>query len=229
MSKHKKQTNKLPEENIFLKSLTLTEDFRNLKKGYKIKFDSPITLLVGENGTGKTTVLDLIRSYYDVKTRSYMKSNTGKKIRVYGSKLETEEVFYFDFHSDDMKYSGYFGEDMGSQVSAIWASSGEGAVTQFFSTGITKKESSLILLDELGRGGSIRTHYLYSIFLDKLATKNRNQIIAATHSPIIISELAEHPYCSLYSMEHNRYMKLEDFLKSQKDISKSRFLIKKKN
>lgn len=223
----KQKTQKTSERNIFVKSITLTENLRNLKKGYKIKFDSPITLLVGENGTGKTTILDLIRSYYDIETRSY-KSSLGKKIRIFGSKLEKEDVFYFDFHSDDMKYSGYFGDDISSQISTIWASSGEGALTQFLSTGITKKESSLILLDEMGRGGSIRTHYLYLMFLDKLATKNRNQIIAATHSPIIISELAGRPYCSLYSMEHNRYMKPEEFLKSQKDISKSCFLIKKK-
>lgn len=212
------------ELNLFLRSLVLTQDFRNLKKGYKIEFDSPITLLAGENGCGKSSVLDLIRSYYGAKAGSYYKQKEfGKIIEVKGKPLGKDEVGYFDFHSDDKKFDGDFGEDMESQVLAILSSSGQGGLIQFASSGILKRKNSLILLDELGRGFSPRTQYLFCNLLIKSTTKNGNQIIAATHE-IPILELSREPFCRIYSMEENKCMDFKEFLKSQIDFSKSPFI-----
>ncbi len=206
------------EYSIFLKKLRLTDDVRNLKQGLEIEFDSPITLLVGDIGVGKSTLLDLIRSQYNIDSGSYMKQDMDKHLEVEDTGFITENIRYYDFHSQDMKYSGSFGSDMGSQLQAMWQSSGQGALSQFAATGLQHTRESLIILDEIGRGASPKLKYRFRDFLAKMAIM-KNQVIASTHS-VEIMNMAGLDICKLYSVEHLQYMTLDAFLDAHLKLDK---------
>lgn len=69
---------------LFLNKVTLIKSLRGFRRGFPIDFDSDITILVGDNGTGKTTLLDLIRSC--CKVNSFWKSDLSGYAIIEGKK-----------------------------------------------------------------------------------------------------------------------------------------------
>jgi predicted ATPase len=206
----KKQTT----QEFYLKRLEFIKDFRGFSKGFSINFDSALTILVGENGSGKSTLLNLIRSEYSSDNKKKIWAEQLKDyILIQGEKPTIEQVKYFDFHSDDMKYASIFGEDISSQISAQRASSGQGITLQMVATGILKSKNSLLLIDEAARGYSpnMQTQFAHGIYLSTLM--HSNQVILATHSEYIM-KLSRMPNCKLYSVEHKKYMTYEEFQKA---------------
>ena len=55
--------NSMPPEYSYLHDLPVV---RYLNKAGSIKFEKPVTFLVGENGTGKSTLLEGIQLYSDI-------------------------------------------------------------------------------------------------------------------------------------------------------------------
>lgn len=201
---------------MLLDKIKVTKDVRCLSKGLEIEFSTPLTLLVGDIGTGKSTMLDMIRGAYGVKGRSYFKEDTGlgKNVKVTGNATK-KDVMYYDFHSDDMKYAGVFGEDMGAQLVAMNASSGQGALLQLKSSGILDARGSLILFDSIGRDCSIKAKNTLATFLVPFCSNRKNQVIASTHEREIMLLEGIPDFARLYSMEHLQFMNYDDFLETQ--------------
>ncbi len=206
--------------NLPLRKMTFTRDCRCFKTGYEIEFTTPITLLVGEIGTGKSTLLDILRFYHGIEDTSYFKGDhTGEfkdVVSVESVGLAQDRVKYFDFHSGDRKFATSFGEGdaVFGQLAAMRASSGQGLALQFRDSGVIAAERSLILLDEIGRGASPRTQEVYAQVLMKLSLEKKDQIIASTHSERIMRLAKDYDelFCRLYSVEHKRHMGYDEFL-----------------
>ncbi len=206
---------------LYIKRLEIIKDLRTFKKGFSIDFDVPITILVGENGTGKSTLLDLIRTEYapEAGVSVWRPMNLEGYAKITGIKPKKEQAYYFDFHSSDTKYLGIFGDDMESQLNTMTASSGIGVVGQIHSTGMLRSQNSLLLLDEFARGFSpkLQKHFAKGLYLSTLQYKN--QVIVSTHSEYLMGYEAM-PECKLYSVEHKKYMSYEEFMNQHLNTKK---------
>ncbi|MBI4440666.1 AAA family ATPase [Candidatus Woesearchaeota archaeon] len=191
---------------LFVEWVEITKDIRGFSRGFSLDFTAPLTILVGENGTGKSTLLDLIRSHYT--SSGLWQDDLKEYARVTG--LQSPSVKYFNFHSDDFKYSTLFGPNMDAQLAAMRRSSGEGVTLQLVACGILAANNSLLLLDEVARGYSPAFQARCAQGIYSLVSKG-NQLIVASHSEYVM-ELGYMPDCKLYSVEHRRYMTPKEFL-----------------
>ena len=195
---------------LLLKSITCIDDIRKFKKGDIIKFEKQLTLLAGDNGVGKSTILDAIRCKFKIQDISYLKPDEIDKAFEFEM---TDNVVckYIDFHAEDKKYAGSFGDDIMLQIAQGRQSSGESTLSLLLSKQLDKIENSLILLDEYGRGSSKRREILLVKILTNLLNKN-NQIIVITHNDYILKNEnyhSEKDNVGLYYLEERKYTSFE--------------------
>ncbi len=128
---------------------------------------------------------------------------------------KSEEKFgakYYDFHSDDKKYSHSFGDDMMGQIAALNNSSGIGSLLQFNNSGIKTTRDSLIILDEPERGMAPKIQSKFADMFMEMAILGGNQIIISSHSEYLLA--AGEVFGQIYSVEHKRFFDTKaDFLK----------------
>ena len=170
-----------------------------LKKGkeYAIR---QLTLLVGDNGTGKTT---FIESVVDAIKAAGKGENSIAAIRM--DEHEMSGYRCVDFESDNprMKSDSIF------DVASRWRSHGETNM-DILINGLLAEKDTLILLDEPDQALSIRScARLYRAF-EKSVNENGNQIIASVHSQTMM-ELAG----QVLSLEHGRWVSARAFIRSQ--------------
>jgi len=193
----------------YIKSLTFLKDFRCFKIYDKIDFKSGLNLIVGDQGTGKSTILGLIR-----KPKNYQHD----KIAF----LEIPEpcsVGGFDFEKDNLRTQPAFSNNipMEFQIQSMFMSHGE--VNTFIHQSLTESKNApknaILILDEPDQALSIRSTWHLCKILEDAINKNNLQVIAAVHNPIIITFAKK-----VYSVEHRKWMKSTDFIRSQKPIAK---------
>ena len=168
---------------------------RHLKKTGGITLDKPVTFLVGENGTGKSTLIEAIavamgfnaeggsRDFYfnTRKTHSdlYEHLQIIKSVRPYdGFFLRAESFYntasYLEENSTLLRYGG---------VSFHEQSHGE----SFLSLEINRFDGNgLYILDEPEAALSPQRLMSLIVAIDELVKKN-SQFIIATHSPILMA------------------------------------------
>ena len=168
---------------------------RHLKKTGGITLDKPVTFLVGENGTGKSTLIEAIavamgfnaeggsRDFYfnTRKTHSDLYENLQiiKSVRPYdGFFLRAESFYntasYLEENSTLLRYGG---------VSFHEQSHGE----SFLSLVINRFDGNgLYILDEPEAALSPQRLMSLLVAIDELV-KNNSQFIIATHSPILMA------------------------------------------
>ncbi len=203
---------------MLLDKIRFKEAIITIPKDFELEFKSKITLLVGDNGCGKSTILDAIRSHFEIADPSYMKRDY-RSLEV-SPEIAKESVMYFDSHAMDKKFSGTFGDDMNLQLKTMRLSSGQGLLTQMIERGFFKAKKKVIILDEPCRGLSLKKQYLLFEGFMQSCMINDNQLILSTHSEVFM-RLAKldpciHYSCSLFSVEAMRYMTYEEFIESQK-------------
>lgn len=199
-------------ENLFLKSVELTENVEPLKKGFKVNFNKSICVLVGDNGVGKSTVLECLGTYFGFKDDTYLKrSKMGDKIIV--DKLESFPIKYLDFHGGDKKFSGAFGDDMILQMQQMRASSGQCTLALVNSGKFTDFNGGLILLDEPCRGLSLKNQSGIGNFVKNFVKFRDCQIVLTTHSLVILKSLAS--IAQFFSIEMGADISCAEYIGSQ--------------
>lgn len=162
----------------------------------KIDFHKNVTFLVGENGTGKSTLMEAIALNYGFnpeggsKNFNFSTKNShsllGKHIRLAkGTKkpkdgffLRAETFYNVASNIDDLGVTNFYGGD-----SLHKQSHGE----SFFSLFIHRLfGNGLYLFDEPEASLSIQKQLAFLVRLHELVKQN-SQFIIATHSPIILS------------------------------------------
>jgi predicted ATPase len=179
-----------------LTKLKINEDWRGFKKNFTIEF-KPITLLVGDQGSGKSSLINLIYSH--VKRQPLAKSSFVTS--------DKTPIRAFDFEHDNPRTLGYFRDDdsMLGQIQSKFASHGE--VVKGLLETLTDVKNTCFLLDEPDMALSPRSCYELLRFISKSVFKSKNQIIAAVHNPILIEGVSE-----VYSVEYQCWMTGSEFL-----------------
>jgi len=184
-----------------LKSIRFIRDYRCFKKDDAFTFRPGINLLVGEQGTGKSTLINIVRD----------EGKGGKtKDRTITLEATPIKMMAFDFEKDTPRGKSYFNDDMDmiAQVQCLFVSHGEmnNAILKALGT----HKEILFMMDEPDMALSIRScHKLVGLF--KKAAEEKCQVIAAVHNPIIIEAFPE-----VLSLEHRKWMTSKDFIDAHK-------------
>jgi len=177
-----------------------------------MRFPSPVTFFVGENGSGKSTVLEAVAvgcgfnpsggSRNNVYDYIPTESSLASQIRLiwnfkmmHGFFLRAESFFNFASHIDDLRnspgggsaYEAYGGRSLHER------SHGESFMALFenrFNRGI-------YLLDEPEAALSPVKQLKFLALLDDLVKAGESQFIIATHSPILLS----YPGATIYKFD----------------------------
>ena len=179
---------------FFLHSLTFKEDHRCFKQGDKIDFLPGVNLLVGEQGSGKSSLLALIQKY---------------DCDVLNWDASCVETRHFDFEKDNLRTRTSMSNNhdvFHLQLATLWKSHGETA--NAILKVLYQVKNIAVLMDEPDQALSIRScHALVESF--KVAVSNGCQIIACVHNPIVISGFEE-----VISLEHRKIMSSKEFIQS---------------
>lgn len=179
-----------------------------------LDFTAPITFFVGENGSGKSTVMEAIavgcgfnpsggsrNNIYDYKPTE---SSLAHHLRLIwnfkmtqGFFLRAESFFNFATHIDDLRegpkgenaYEPYGGGSLHEK------SHGESFMALFEN----RFKSGIYLLDEPEAALSPKKQLVFLARLHELLKTGEAQFIIATHSPILLS----YPNANIYSFDEN--------------------------
>ena len=184
-----------------LKSVKIIKNIRKVFKAGETIPLRPLTFLVGDNGSGKTTFLESLSS-------RFVNGESGE-IEISKEELKGLQGYsHFDLEKhnprkQDERSITLFG------IVSVFRSHGEMNMDLFVHD-FAEKQNEIILLDEPDQALSIRSIYrLFKIF-EKMIS-NGCQIIAAVHSQTLMELVDE-----IYSMEHRKWMTCSEFLKTQK-------------
>jgi predicted ATPase len=189
---------------IHLKSVEFKENQRCFKKGDIFAFEN-VTLLVGDQGTGKSTLLELLAKN-DNKLEISLTENTHKK----GIK-----TFYFDSEKmnprtkDPAHYGTKNTISFGDAIKSRFTSHGE-TLSLFTVEAIKKANDCVVFLDEPESGLSIRNQFKLINEIDN-ALERQCQLVIATHCLPLIQHQKH-----VLSLEHKKWISSDLFLNDQK-------------
>jgi predicted ATPase len=164
----------------------------------EVRFQSPVTFLVGENGSGKTTLLEAIAARCAIRPgggRSYAETEddrAGTAISdavevTFGGRRPKGLFLRADRFADTMAHAGRIPmPTTGEWRLADEQSRGEG-VLSLLTARVDASEGMLFILDEPETGLSPQRQMALLCLLDELHRDGRSQALVATHSPILMS------------------------------------------
>lgn len=198
----------------YLKKLVLKEEIRGVKP-VTIEFKSQVTGIVGENGIGKSTLMQAIKSHYKQDefakryAQSFFTDLDGVKDISEIERGPEHKIVFIDFIIDQLRTASMFDHDnIHLQMRQQRSSAGE--VSLSFFNELESIDNSLIILDEPTTGLSPRLSELLSNFIFNLAFLKKNQILVTTHSERLMKKISNLE--SLYSMEHMDYVTYDEFI-----------------
>lgn len=198
-------------KNFFFKKITFNEEFRCFKQGEVFEFKPGINLLVGDQGCGKSSMFHVIMkfgqynidaeydessnyTFLDTESMNPRLKNSWEAHREFKSKNEYE-MAEFEHGRDSLIYDYNYQSHGQIMLPLILAQK--------------KIKGKTILIDEPEAGLSIRSQYKVLEHYKQLAEKN--QLIIATHSLVLISEIGE-----VLSLEDKMWMTSDEFIYTQK-------------
>lgn len=163
----------------------------------EIAFRAPLTILVGENGSGKTTILEAVAARCGIRPgggRSYQQFEHERPDTALSAATQVDAVRgmkgYFvraDLLHEMQARTGRLPlTTTGEWREATEQSRGEG-VLSLLTARVDASEGMLFLLDEPETGLSPQRQMALLVLLDELHRDGRSQAVVATHSPILMS------------------------------------------
>jgi predicted ATPase len=214
--KHLKAFESTGQDDIYIKSVEVVSDIYPLKSGLKLEFNKKITIIVGDNGVGKSTLLECLRKHYKSPSVSYM----ARKIEPGHIKVDdvgTNFNFtYIDFHGDDLKFATSFVDGlMDQQIQQMRASSGQVSISLLNNAlgNIEKVKNGVVILDEPCRGQSIKNKWKVVNLIHGLSSKFNCQVILTTHSDTILKPFKDS--AQYFDIAANQDTTYRDFMISQ--------------
>jgi len=214
-------------ENKFPYSLEL------FKNGLELNLKKPITFILGDNGTGKSTLLESLA--YNVgfnvlggnKNHNYTNNQTFDNITLANNmkliwNLKTTKGFFFRAESF-FNFSGFIENiAMESGKDVFNAYGGKSLLKQshgeaFLSLFNNKFSEGLFILDEPEAALSAERQLSLISILNELAKTRKCQFIIATHSPLIIST----PNSEIYEILDNKIERKDYFETKQFQLYKN--------
>jgi len=220
-----------------IKSVSFKKDFRCFLKGDKFDLKPGINVLVGDQGCGKSTLIELIRSKMEpnIKFNESDSSYRAKSIMMHDKIDDLVDITMdantkcvaYDFERESARDMSALHFDMiGEQLASMRASHGQGnniSMHRILEKILkSKDEVNVILLDEPDAAMSPRSCYGLLLILQALQNKWQKQVIVSAHNPIIIK--GHHPvlkkeyqniYSEVLSLEDKMWMSSSNFMLSQ--------------
>ncbi len=185
-----------------------------LADGLSLRFESPVTFLVGENGSGKSTILEALAwsagfsAEGGNRTNQYAEADEGgllgqalllswrQKVAT-GFFLRAETFFNFATYLENVgsTFHAYGGRSLHRQ------SHGEAFLSLFSH----RFEDGLYLLDEPEAALSPQRQLAFLRILHELTSRRVAQFIIATHSPIILA----FPGATIWSLDSGRIAEID--------------------
>jgi predicted ATPase len=184
-------------------SIEFTEGWRCFKAGDRFDFRPGVNLLVGDQGSGKSSLIGALQGV-GLKDPPHKFKHLREGTIIEATACET---YFFDFEKDNVRTKGHFGENMVFQVSSMFHSHGETNIAMIDS--LQAVDDCLVMLDEPDMALSVRTCRLLVKRLMEVADRG-GQVIAAVHNPIVIQAFNE-----VLSLEHRRWMPGGEFIADQ--------------
>lgn len=176
---------------MFLKNFTLKEKYSKIKP-FTIEFREGLNVIVGENGSGKSSMLYFIRN---------------PDTTLYSVESEDCAFVFFDSEKDNPRTIDLsMSKNYAYALSSHFWSHGEAAMPIIKS--LKDIKDTVIILDEPESGLSIKNQSkAFRIFNNKI--KDNCQTIIATHSYVFIKSVDE-----VFSMDNYSWMSSHEYLKS---------------
>lgn len=186
------------------------------KNGLSINFKSPITFILGENGSGKSTFLESLSYNIGFNVLGGNKNHAYKNEDIFDNlklaekmklkwNLKTNNGFFFRAESF-LNFTGYL-ENLALENGRIAFNPYGGKSLQklshgeaFLSLFQNKFKEGIFILDEPESALSIERQFSLISILNELANSGKCQFIIATHSPILITM----PNSNIFEIEDNK-------------------------
>lgn len=183
-------------------SIEFTEEWRCFKAGDRFEFRPGVNLLVGDQGSGKSSLIGAIRGVG-------LKDTPGKFEHLKETtiaKADACRTYFFDFEKDNVRTQSHFVKNIMFQVASMHKSHGETNIAMLNS--LKEADDCLVMMDEPDMALSIRTCALLVKRFKELESRG-SQVIAAVHNPIVIEAFDE-----VLSLEHHKWLPSRDFVAS---------------
>lgn len=183
-----------------IQRLTFKKEYRCFRQGTSIEFKPTINLLVGDQGSGKSTIFHAIVTM-DKKQQNEIVDIVAIKGQFYA----------FDFEKSNHRMQSHFSEkmDYGFQTGIRFISHGE--YQRHIFKALETAQDAVILMDEPDTAMSPRSCYRLNQLFQNLVEKQGCQIIAMCHNPLIFSSQTE-----VFNMETMSWMPPNQYMESHK-------------
>jgi predicted ATPase len=183
-------------------SIEFTEDWRCFKAGDRFEFRPGVNLLVGDQGSGKSSLLAALKAV-GLKDPPYKFKHLQETTIVKAGPCKT---FSFDFEKDNVRTQSHFSKNMMFQIVSMRKSHGETNIAMLNS--LQEAADCVVMMDEPDMALSIRTCQLLVKRFKELESRG-SQVIAAVHNPIVIKAFKD-----VLSLEHRKWLSSGDFIAS---------------
>jgi predicted ATPase len=190
---------------FFLREVRFRTDYRCFKRGRTLRLRPGVNLLVGDQGAGKSSLLNLVR---DLSRDQFSAEQARETIEVDARRCR---AWFFDFERDNLRLQTHLlpGEGTRAQIASMFMSHGEtvnSIVGDLPRMVAESADPSLVLLDEPDMALSPRSVHKLARGLQAVADAG-GQVVASAHSPILIASQEQ-----VLSLEHKRWLRPQTFL-----------------
>lgn len=196
---------------MLIQTIRFNTAFRSYAAGHEISLTDRVTVLVGDNGAGKSSLLGLLRGKFRTHwTPSQLAGRDCEAaISLDPPAPEDEPVTYIDIATDHMGTRTEFDEvNFDIQVALMGKSSGQASLLQVSSM-MRDTKARLHLIDEPERGLSPSKQWVLAALLRELTLERPDdQFIVSTHSPQIMRALSD----DVLFLPAGQKMALDDYL-----------------
>ncbi len=193
-----------------LSEIRFREDYRCFHKGQVLRFEKGVNLLVGEQGSGKSTLITLLRDRVGNKFKAELSH------RVMDVDMQACYVRWLDFEKDNPRTQAEIGLHDAFRIGSMSVSHGQTMLAMLNGLETILQEApgrTLLLLDEPDMALSIRSVNHLARLLGR-AAEDGHQVIAAVHNPIVIASQPR-----VLSLDTGKWMASERFIAAASDLT----------
>ncbi len=173
-----------------------------------IHFKPGVNLIVGDQGSGKSSLFQAIQLRGMEKAASWKLPPISEVPALIDFRGDPIQSFVFDFEHDSYRTKPFFDDDFTFHLNAMHRSHGE-MVVAMFKTLEEIDKPYFVLVDEPDMALSIRS-CLRLVRIFKHVAELGGQVIATAHNPILIGGFEE-----VYSIEHGEWMPSQKYIDTQ--------------